>query len=244
MVYSAADLEWLKKSGYPFTVSGGEILLNIRFRMIYDPKNQSYTLDPDPASDAVLDNSLIRHGDEYSIRILWPYSRAYPVCYEQDPGKIERQASITGSTLGELHVNPDRSLCLAPPQELDMSFRDTFSLKIFVEKYIIPYLFSQTHFRKTGDWPWPPAGHGVIGPLEWYFQYEGDDLKTATQLTAEHLVKSGGFTQTRVDELLKKRYKGHRPCLLHDEKEGRRMRNCCREALFGLNKLVANKNLL
>ena len=242
MVYSPADLEWLKETGFPFGLNGGEITLKIRFRMSYNPVTREYTINP--GNDKVLSKSRIYHGDEYAIRISWPYSQPYPNCYESGTNKILDHAKKIHHASGDMHINPNGSLCLAPPQDLDMRFSNSFSLKVYVEEYVIPYLFAQTHFRKTGDWPWPPAGHGASGPLEWYRRYQGDDLATATQLTVHHLTVSGGLTVLQVKELLKKRYKGHRPCLFHKDNDGHRIRNCCPEALYGLNRLIANRHLL
>lgn len=239
MIYSSVDLAWLKRTGFPFTLNGGEITLRVRFRMSYNPTTREYSINPD--NKKILDKSWIYHGDEYAIRIRWPYDQPYPNCYESDTNKILDQAKKANLIPGDVHINPDGSLCLAPPQDLDMRFSDAFSLEAYVENYLIPFLFSQTHFRKTGDWPWPPAGHGASGPLEWYWKYEGDDPTTATQLTAHHLIRSGGLTETRVKELLKKRYKGHKPCLFHAET---RIRDCCPEALYGLNKLIENRHMV
>lgn len=242
VIYSSADLEWLRGTGFPFTLNGGEITLKVRFRMSYNPETDEYSINPD--NDKILDKPWIYQGDEYAIRIRWPHDQPYPNCYEEGQRKILKHASKIHVVPGDVHVNKDSTLCLAPPQALDMRFKNGFSLEVFVEQFLIPYLFSQTHFRKTGDWPWPPAGHGASGPLEWYWQYEGDDLETATQLTAQHLIKSGGLTEAQVKELLKKRYKGHKPCLFHKEKEGRRIRDCCPEALYGLNKLITNRHMV
>lgn len=242
VIYSSADLEWLKGTGFPFALNGGEITLKTRFRMSYNPDTREYAINPD--NDKMLIKPWIYHGDEYAILIRWPHNQPYPNCYESGTNKILSHVNKIHRAPGDMHINPNGSLCLAPPQDLDMRFSKSFSLEVFIEEYVIPYLFSQTHFRKTGDWPWPPASHGASGPLEWYWQYEGDDLATATQLTARHLIVSGGLTDAQVRELLKKRYKGHRPCLFHKEKEGRRIRDCCPEALCGLNKLIANRHMV
>lgn len=239
MIYSPIDLAWLKGTGFPFTLNGGEITLKIRFRMSYNPKTHEYSINPD--NEKLLNKSWIYHGDEYAIVIRWPYNQPYPNCYESSPGKILSHAKKANQAPHDMHINSDGSLCLAPPQDLDMRFSETFSLEIFIENYLIPFLFSQTHFRKTGDWPWPPAGHGASGPLEWYWKYKGNELKTATKLTARHLVRSGGLAELKVQELLKRRYEGHWPCLFH---KTRRIRDCCPEALYGLNKLIENRSLL
>lgn len=235
MIYSIADLEWLRATGFPFTLNGSEINLRVRFRMSYNSETDEYSINPD--DEKILGKSWIYHGDEYALRMRWPHDQPYPNCYEGGATRIVKG----GLKPEDVHMNRDGSLCLAPPQGLEMRFRDVFSLRVFVEEYVIPYLFSQTHFRKTGTWPWPPAGHGASGPLEWYWEYQGDELAVATRLTAQHLAQSGGLTETHIRELLKKRYKGHQPCLFHKTS---RIRDCCPQALFGLNKLIANQGML
>lgn len=239
MIYSSTDLSWLKEAGFPFVLNGGEITVRVRFRMSYNSNTREYSINPDNAK--ILDKSWTYHGDEYAIRIRWPYNQAYPDCYESGTKKIVNHAKKIHCALADVHMNSDGSLCLAPPQDLHMSFSQGFSLEIFMETYLIPYLFSQTHFRKTGDWPWLPAGHGALGPLEWYWKYKGGDVVTATRLTARHLVRSGGLSEGKVRELLKRRYRGRESCLSHIDT---RMQDCCPEALNGLNKLISNKHML
>jgi hypothetical protein len=68
-----------------------------------------------------------------------------------------------------MHLNPDgRVFCLATPQELELSFASGFTIETYFNRFLIPYLFLQTHYRKTGDWLWDTASHGLVGVLEWY----------------------------------------------------------------------------
>lgn len=42
-----------------------------------------------------------------------------------------------------------------------------FNLRVFIEDFIIPYLFAQSHFKNTQKWLWGDLSHDYVGLLEW-----------------------------------------------------------------------------
>ncbi|MBQ8280461.1 MAG: hypothetical protein IJZ23_11510 [Roseburia sp.] len=65
------------------------------------------------------------------------------------------------------HINTDGQLCLASELELKMFFSQCTDMSLFVEKYIIPYLYTYCYYKEYGVYPYGERSHGVQGNLEY-----------------------------------------------------------------------------
>lgn len=229
------DLAWLAKC-YHLSHNAGVVTGRLRYSMLYDPSDKTCTLNPSPSD--ILKPSVIYHADDYSVKLEWDRHRGYPVCYLNDD-KIKSVAISRSMPLVDIHMYVNGALCVATPQELDLSVEAGFSLQLFMERYLIPYLFLQTHFRKSNSvWVWEPESHGISGIVGWYYLHRGDyDINKLVELTLKH-VEAYISTEMRdelVSRLRRGAYKGHMPCLCGSH--NKKMRNCCPRALYGVNEL-------
>ena len=103
--------------------------------------------------------------DEYQLlmRIPLDYPKNLPYVFERGK-KIPE---------GFDHVSYDGTLCLGVPMEIRQSLLEDPSLGGFVERYLISYLYSASHFRKHGTYPYGDRGHGVDGIYEYYYDLFG-----------------------------------------------------------------------
>lgn len=232
---SPGDISWLGDNYPSLRYNGIEIQGELPFRMSFNKTSGEYTLFP-PSSHA-LDENMVYETDSYTVIIRQTRGDSIPSTYELS-GKIAAAASAHKvKNIADMHVNPGGDFCLAPPQQISLTFSSKFSIKTYIQEYLIPFLFLQTHYRKTGVWAWPTSGHGLSGVLEWYqTQSLRIDSATAKHLTLENAKRYKNDVETRA--LLKRLkagpYKGHMPCLCGEK---HKIRNCSKNAQYALNSL-------
>ena len=66
----------------------------------------------------------------------------------------------------DFHKLSDGSLCLGSPLRLRILIGRGFSLKIFVERCVVPYLHGFAIFERTGELPFGEMEHGVEGIID------------------------------------------------------------------------------
>lgn len=71
------------------------------------------------------------------------------------------------------HFPKTGDLCLATPVELLRVFAQDRSLSHFINRLLIPYLFSYTYYREQGQLPYGELSHGLLGLLEYYQEFFG-----------------------------------------------------------------------
>jgi hypothetical protein len=229
-MFSVSDYQWLQASRYALTSADGTLTGRLHFDMAYDPADNSCTINPSPS--LLLEKGVIHHVDEYEVKIAWDAIAPWPLCYEKS-GKILALARERQMPLSDLHVNSSGDFCLAPFQDLHLDFDDGFTIQLYIEKYVIPFLFQQTHFRKKGQWAWPPAEHGAAGMYTWYAEHAAD--AQALRVTIDYLARQLKVQNTTVVKMIRRRpYKGHMKCLCDS---GKRIRKCCPAALYAYNAL-------
>jgi hypothetical protein len=111
---------------------------------------------------------------EYDVRISIPedYPLSVPVAYEVGgaiPQGFHRYAS-------DLH------LCLGAPAAVKMTFAESPTLLGFVDKLLIPYLFSHACFVQHGQMPFGELNHGASGIIDYYQEYFGTELLATIKL--------------------------------------------------------------
>ena len=65
------------------------------------------------------------------------------------------------------HRYPNGYLCLASNLELKMHISKNHDISIFVDKYVIPYLYTYKYFKEYGIYPYGERSHGMMGDLEY-----------------------------------------------------------------------------
>ncbi len=133
----------------------------------------------------------------------------------------------------ELHVSNGDQFCLAAPQDISGAFSRGFSLRRYIENFVIPFLFQQTHFRKNREWAWQPAGHYSSGIFGWY-HYHGHE-HNALALTVTSLADQLNMEPAKVVQWVRTAaYTPDMPCRCQSGKE---VAKCCPVALYGYNRL-------
>lgn len=112
------------------------------------------------------------------------------------------------------HLYEGGQFCLASDLELKMFFSQDTDLCSFIEKYVIPYLYTYRFYEEYGVYPYGERSHGIMGDLEYLKDlFEVDDWGQVLDIML-FVVQSP--------------YRGHSLCPCGS---GKRIRNCHGEIL-------------
>lgn len=208
-MWSPNDLKWLKEN-YPGLKQKSDTTIDgrISYRMLrLDGK---YLVNPSLEQIQKTNSpDYLYLCDTYNVRIVWEsINSLYPTTYDIGE-KISKVAKKLGKNSTDMHQFPNGSLCLAAVMDLGTSFHGGFNLKVYIEEFLIPYLFAQTYYAKKQKWLWGDLSHGMWGLLEWLGRKDkfiDMDLKS----TYEMLKIFGGKEKTI--EVLSVRCRNHKPC--------------------------------
>lgn len=97
--------------------------------------------------------------DEYSILLVVPesYPDCVPIAYETG-NRIPR----------EFHKFTKGNLCLGEPLAVWKTFSEQPTLLGFVQKCLVPYLYSYSYFCQYGKLPFGDLSHGESGRIKYY----------------------------------------------------------------------------
>lgn len=95
--------------------------------------------------------------EEYKLKITIP---------PDYPNEIPQVWEIGGRIPSGFHKLKNGALCLGSPMRLRLILLQSVSIKSFVERCVIPYLYAYTIYRDTGALPYGELQHGVDGLLE------------------------------------------------------------------------------
>lgn len=112
------------------------------------------------------------------------------------------------------HRYKDGQFCLASDLELKMFFYQDKDLCSFIEKYVIPYLYTYRFYEEYGVYPYGERSHGIMGDLEY--------LKDLFRVDSWRQVLDIMVFVVRMP------YRGHLSCPCGS---GKRIRNCHGEIL-------------
>ena len=125
-------------------------------------------------------------------------------------GKIKKISKELELPAVDLHINNDGTICLCIYEKEKNYFPNSFSVKVFFEEILEPYLYWVSFYRKYKKPPWERYAHFELGHLELYAE-NGiliNDLKK--RISMENLLDY-------------KKYKGHHLCPCGS---GKKLRNC------------------
>jgi hypothetical protein len=111
---------------------------------------------------------------EYDIRISIPddYPISVPIAYE-----------VGGAIARDFHrYASDLHLCLGAPAAVKMTFAESPTLLGFVEKLLVPHLFSHAYFVQHGEMPFGELDHGASGIITYYNEHFGTELLVTIKL--------------------------------------------------------------
>jgi hypothetical protein len=145
----------------------------------------------------------IMDGYEISIKITNNYPNELPVTKE-----------IGGRIPKRFHTFQDQTLCLGAPLALRLAMATDDHLLGYIEKLIIPFLYSFSYREKFGKLPYGELAHGAKGIMDYYQEL----FKTSELYMAMGLLQILGSNN----------YRGH---LLCPCRSGLRLRNCHGEHL-------------
>ena len=96
---------------------------------------------------------------------------------------------ITKKIESEFHKNKNDILCLACDAEIHYELKRNNSVTIcdFIEKFLIPYLYSYTYYKKYNKIPYGQRSHGFQGVIEFYMDYFEMRLEQCNVLEDLHL---------------------------------------------------------
>lgn len=218
-MWSNEDLLWLRKS-YPGLkpTTPGVIEGTISFRMLHYAKENHVNPNQTFVTQGLLDGGVYI-SDSYQIRLEWLKNGCYPSALETG-GRIDAIGKKFKKSVADTHRNTDGkdSLCVADPMELLTEFIEKFNLKSYIEGFLVPYLFGQSHYAKTKIWLWGELSHGYWGHLEWLGrkkEFALIDIKGVVM----HIVDEIGVERTV--SLFSKRCRSHHPCPCGSAKQTR-----------------------
>lgn len=107
------------------------------------------------------------------------------------------------------HIYQNGQFCLASDLELKMFFSQNADICDFIDKYVIPYLYTYRYYEEYGVYPYGERSHGIIGDLEYLKDlFEVDDW---------------GQVLNIILFVVQSPYRGHLSCPCES---GKRIRNC------------------
>lgn len=75
------------------------------------------------------------------------------------------------------HINGDGSLCLGTDIDIRIKLMNDYSLENWVEKLVMPFIYSSEYYTRYGESPFGERSHGTLGILESFkelFDLEND----------------------------------------------------------------------
>ena len=180
-MWSGDDIGWMHVNYPALRVDmNGDIVGKLVFRMLYE-KGLVY-INPSPEHLSGADGVYI--ADQYSIRISRKEGEI-PVVYETG-NRIKAVANRRNISLMDVHMYPsDESLCLANALEIRRSIRAGMSLGVYIDDFLIPYLFAQHFFERYETWPWGELLHGPWGLIGWLGLRDDIGLSDIVETLAE-----------------------------------------------------------
>ena len=181
--------------------------------------------------------------DSYDIKIESIQDRIFPRVIETG-NKLKDVAIANSKKLEDMHVNINDmfSACLCPPIQEKIFEKQNISVTNFIEKYIVPFFYSQSYYKKTQQWAWGEYGHGIIGVLESYLDYSSnkETVLLFLQTLEEYCKKYGLNYNFYLEQLRQKKIKGRNTCPVCSSSNC--WEKCCIRTLESMRKLKEDMN--
>jgi hypothetical protein len=121
------------------------------------------TLVPSRTSEVLVEGELRCHrvgpddaeiDEHYSVKIEVP--RGFP---RQLPRVFETRGRVPAT----FHTNPDKTLCLGSPIAVRLAIEEEPTIGGFIDRVVVPYLFSHAYYERLGRMPFGELDHGAAG---------------------------------------------------------------------------------
>jgi hypothetical protein len=164
--------------------------------------------------------------------------------------RLEERADTSTSRLTALYVDgvepiadrhfaqTDHTGCLCRPLEEDKFFVDELDFVPFFEQLVIPFLYGQEFYSRTGSWPWAEYAHGAAGLLEAYGNLADPSKAEECFRYLLHDKRAARCIAALVQQLSE--INGHTACFC---RRSDHMRRCHPGALQGLRQLRRHLNV-
>lgn len=165
-----ADKEWLTTHHPTLQVddSGMEIKGEFVFSGAYDKLSNTFTpltLQGQTALGVILSGS-------YNIVITLSTDKNFL------PKLKVLDEKITSDIDRHFYTDPVGKACLCgPTEEIDFLNRSNYSLPMFIEELVTPFLYGQRFYDEQESWPWDEYLHGAAGAFHSFYD---------SQQTVEH----------------------------------------------------------
>ncbi len=108
--------------------------------------------------------------DGVKIRGQYELQIEIPPDYPNTPPNARE---TSGAVPESFHMFPTAHLCLGATVEVKRVFAERRSLLWFIDRQVIPYMYSCKYFSTSGTMPWGELAHGVNGTLDYYNEFLG-----------------------------------------------------------------------
>lgn len=152
------DKCWLSLAHPRLLIDGNAVAGPINFRAAYDAHKNMFLILQDGQVGAC--EAVVLSG-EFRVRIEERGDRsisALPALFVEDMEPIPDRH----------YSQADKSACLLSPLEEGDFLNPDFSIKVFIDRLVIPFLYGQVFYSLHQRWPWSEYSHGVTGLLESY----------------------------------------------------------------------------
>jgi hypothetical protein len=231
-VWTAPELDWLNEY-YPGLrqTAPGVLEGPLSFQMIH--LAGVHYLQPDSEFVARHLSDGIYICDTYQVKIIFRDGWAWPIVYEVG-GRIRETAKHYGKQIIDMHMYSSGCLCLASTMALDRAFQAGFSLPVYIDEFVVPYLFAQSYYAAEQIWLWGELRHGYLGLLDWLGMlddYDDDDIRHTIESINSLPDKAN---RTKGKEIIGKRCRGHKPCPCES---GKQCRYCCPQVQLAISRI-------
>jgi len=213
-----------------------EISGHLIFKVLYIPSTRQRIQNPNADKRS---KYYIEDAYEIKIELNTAKNSTLPKVIETGNRISGVQKTYQIKTLADLHVNPDKTVCLfTRPTELKI-LEENISLFEYIDTYIIDFFYAQSYFEKYQEWPWGEFSHGTMGIFEDYLEEAGS--KKTWQIYMKALEERHDWEKYKNLAVNKKKtVRGHTKCPCQS---GRKFRECHPLALDGLRKILKDKTL-
>lgn len=154
----------------------------------------------------------VRIIEDFCVEITIP--NEYPLeipTIKEIGGKIDRRYH---------HINYNGTLCLATETEIKLEFNKGLALIEWIDRYVIPYLFSYCYYKRYNIFPFGERSHGIEGIFEFYKEF--------------FEVESKAQCINLLDYICNKNYRGHDACPCNN---GEKVRKCHKDKIIYFKEL-------
>lgn len=201
-----------------YNISSELLVINEKYGLVGFKQNDGYIFYGNLKLNHKYNNIILNN--ELYIFMFVPF---------EFPNKLPIVRDIEKKIDSKFHKNADDVLCLACDTEmfLDLKSRKNVTICDFIERYLLPYLYSYTYYKKYGKVPFGDRSHGIQGILEFYRDYfELENMEIVYQF---------------LEYMALKKYRGHNLCLCGSKKK---LRNCHGIKVITLLEKVGKVNIL